>query len=481
MTGPGPRRSVFRLGISCAATVYCCAQHAFGQDQGSLEGAVKPPEYQSLRYNEDYSYLRNPARRSDIWDPIKYIPLNTTGDWYLSFGGAARERYEYYKHYRWNPGPPPSDGYLLQRFLLHADLHLGPSFRIFGQLQSSLEDGRDGGPRPTDENRLDTHQLFADVRLPFDQDGSDDLKLRVGRQEMSYGSQRLISVRESPNIRRAFDAARVLTRLGEWHVDGFLAQPVEDDPGVFDDSGEDHIKFWGLYATHPLPIVEGASVDLYYLGLDQPNVEFVQGTADEQRHSIGARLFGKRRAWDYNFEGVFQWGSFGSGDIRAWTLASDTGYTFEDAKFTPRVGLHADVISGDSNPNDNHLGTFNALFPKGAYFGEIALIGPANLFDIHPMLDLHLKENVTLSADWDVFWRYSTNDGIYGSGGNVLRGADGDSRFIGHQPSIGLAWDIDRHTTFNVAYSHFFSGDYIKSSGPGPDVDFVMVGIQYRF
>ncbi len=66
-------------------------------------------------------------------------------------------------------------------------------------MQSSLEDFRDGGPRPTDRDDLDLHQTFADLRVPFS--GSDELTLRAGRQEMAYGSQRLISVRESPNNR----------------------------------------------------------------------------------------------------------------------------------------------------------------------------------------------------------------------------------------------------------------------------------------
>ena len=109
--------------------------------------------------------------------------------------------------------------------------------------------------------------------------------------------------------------------------------------------------------------------------------------------------------------------------------------------------MRADVISGDTNPGDNTLGTFNALFPRGAYFGEISLIGPANLFDVHPSLELHLTKHVTMTADWDFFWRYSTDDGLYDNGGNVIRAADGDARFIGHQPSIGIEWQIKRHTS----------------------------------
>lgn len=441
----------------------------------------EPPAYQKLRYDENYLYLRDPAKRSDLWDPIKYLPLNNEGDWYLSLGGEARERYEFYNNYRWNPASLDDDGYLLQRYLLHADLHLGPSLRVFSQLQASLEDWREGGPRGTDEDRLDVHQFFVDLRLPVHVAENDRITLRVGRQELMYGSQRLISVRESPNIRRAFDAVRLLTHFGDLHVDAFLARPVEDDPGSFDDWGDDDTKFWGVYASHPFPLLAGASVDLYYLGLDRPDATFVQDTSEEQRHSVGGRLFGKHGAWDYNLEGVFQWGSFGSGDIIAWTVASDTGYTFEGIACTPRVGLRADVISGDTSPTDNTLGTFNALFPRGAYFGEIALIGPANLLDVHPSLELHLTKSVTISADWDFFWRYSTDDGLYDNGGNVIRGADGSARFIGHQPSIGMEWQIERHTTFSVVYSHFFAGNFIEESGPSADVDFVGAWVQYRF
>lgn len=441
--------------------------------------APRPP-YAKLRYDEDYSFLRDPARRIDPFDALKDIPLDDSGDWRLTLGGEARLRYEFYRNYRWDPDSPDDDGYLLQRYLLHADLHLGRALRAFGQLQSSLEDWRAGGPRPVDENRLDVHQLFGDARVPFDS-GDDSVTLRVGRQEMAYGSQRLISVRESPNIRRAFDAARVLVNVGGARVDAFFARPVEDDQGTFDDWGDDHVNFWGVYATLPLAGA-AAQMDVYYLGLRRPDAEFADGAADELRHSVGARAFGKSDGWDYNVEGVVQFGAFGDRDIFAWTLASDAGFTFSGAPFEPRLGLKTDVISGTTRPGGGgRLGTFNALFPRGAYFGEAALIGPANLLDVHPTLDLQLSETVTLSADWDIFWRYSVDDGLYDNGGNVLRPAGGDERFIGHQASVGLSWDVDAHAEVHAAYSHFFAGDYLRDSGPGADVDFVGVWLIYRF
>jgi hypothetical protein len=473
------QRAAGGAGRILAMTVTACAAAcaASAPKNGEPEGGA-PPAYRGLRYDEDYSYLADPSKRRDFWDPIKYIRLNEEGDRYLSLGGEGRWRYEYYRNYRWDPDSPFDGGYLLQRYLLHADLHLGPSVRLFGQLQASLEHGREGGPRPTDEDRLDVHQLFADARLRSD--AERELVLRVGRQEMAYGSYRLISTRDGPNIRRAFDAARLLTRFGAWTADGFLSKPVEEEPGTFDD-GRSAETFWGLYATKPLRGLRGSSVDLHYLGLDRPDATFVQATADEQRQSLGSRFFGNAGPWDWNLEGVYQFGRFGGNGIRAWTLATDTGYTFRDVRFTPRLGLRADVISGDGSAADGTLGTFNPLFPRGSYFGEIALIGPQNIIDLHPTLDLHLAESLTLTLDWDFFWRYSTGDGIYDNGGNVIRGADGGARFIGSQASVGIEWEVRRHTTLEVVYSHFFAGDYLRESGPGADVDFLAAWLTYRF
>jgi hypothetical protein len=46
------------------------------------------PAYQKLRYDEDYSYMRDLAKRTDWFDRIKYIPLSEEGENYLSIGGS---------------------------------------------------------------------------------------------------------------------------------------------------------------------------------------------------------------------------------------------------------------------------------------------------------------------------------------------------------------------------------------------------------
>lgn len=432
--------------------------------------------YELLRSDEDWSFLRDPRTRTDVFDPLKFIPLEEEGRSYLTLGGEARVRYEYFHDPDWGAGPE-RDGTLLQRYMLHADVHAGPHLRAFAHLKSGLEIGRAGGPEPPDEDRLDLHELFFDGRWPPTDE--DSLVIRLGRQELKYGSSRLVSPREGPNVRRTFDAARARLRWARWQTDAFVSRPVETEPGVFDDGREEGQRFWGVYGVTPEGIL---TADLYYLGLDRDDAEFDQGTAHEIRHSVGARLFGDATGLDYNFEVVYQFGRFGHGDIRAWTAASDSGFTFKDCPGHPRLGLKADLASGDRHPSDPDLGTFNALFPKGSYFSETGLIGPANLFDLHPTLRVEPAQDVALHADWDFFWRHSTRDGLYGPSLNLARsGAANDERYVGSQLSLSVEWQIQRHLAFVIFYAHFFAGPFLEESPPGEDVDFIGSWLTFKF
>jgi hypothetical protein len=353
---------------------------------------------------------------------------------------------------------------------------------MFGQLRGAYAAFRDGPRVPVDEDGLDIQQAFFDLRAGPWHDALEALTLRVGRQEMTYGSERLISVREATNVRRAFDAVRVLAEFEAWRVDGFFSRPVANTPDTFDDWAGTSTQFWGAYATAPVGRVSGMKVDLYYLGLDRSDATFDQGTADELRHTAGVRLFGAAGAFDYNVEGMYQWGTFGSGDIRAWALGSDTGYTFKAAPRTPRIELRVDAISGDRHRGDNDLGAFNPLFPRGNYFGESATLGPVNLLDVHPIVQLRFSEAVSLEFGWAFFWRYRKDDGVYSNALDLIQAAgDSDSRYVGAEVSLVVDWRLDRHVSLRTAYAHFFAGSFLKDTGPGEDVDFFTVVATYRF
>lgn len=444
----------------------------------ALAGEPRPP-FKLLRYNEDYRFLSDPAQRTEFWDAVKYVPIAGGRAGFLSFGGEARERFEGYQNEFFSTDPDADNAYFLQRYLLHADYHATDWLRAFGQLQSSLEEGRPGGPRPTDRDSIDVHQLFADVAGQISEEKR--LTLRAGRQEMSYGSERLISVREGLNNRRAFDAVRLLYQQGPMSVDAFFSSPVEVDPGAFDDQNIRDVWFWGGYATVPFPSLAGINLDGYYLGLHKPESVFNQGAGQEERHTVGARFFGKLGHWDFNHEALYQFGRFGSGDISAWSVATDHGYTLQDVWGQPRLGLKAAIASGDSSTNSANLQTLNPLFPRGNYFTEASLLGPQNFFDVHPCLQLRPSAAWTFETGADFYWRESLDDGIYTPGGSVIyRGNPDFARFVGTDFSFVIGWQATRHLSVSAAYTHFFAGQFITQNG-GEDVNYGAVWVTYRF
>jgi hypothetical protein len=443
------------------------------------QSAPTPPALNPRHYDEDYAYLRDPAARTGAWwESLKYIPLNEAGDVYLTLGGELRLRYEGFENNNWGEEPAPDDDYLLYRALPLADLHLGPNVRLFGQLIAAW--AADKRPEtPVDETGVDLLQGFVDVKLPLGDD--DAFTLRPGRQILSYGSERLISVRYGPNVLRTFDAAKGFLEAGDWRVDGFYARPVAEGLNDFDNEADDTQSVWSLYATrHDLPVGEDAGFDLYYIGYDNDAAAFNQGTGSERRHTMGARFYGEAQGWDWDWEAFYQFGEFAGDDISAWSLASSTGYTFADVALAPRLGVKANIISGDDDPDDPDLQTFNPMFPKGKYFGELALLGPQNMINLHSTLDLRLAEGWTLGGAAVLYWRESTGDGVYDFGGNLIRSDMGsDARFIGTQAEVVLTYEHSRNLDALLSYSLFEPGDYIEDTGPNETVHFV--GAELRF
>lgn len=440
-----------------------------------------PPPYKPLRYNEDYRYLRDPAAHSCGWDSLKYIPLGECDDWFVSFGGQYRPRSDNYSNFNFGTTPGGSS-YLLQRYLIHGDLHLGPRVRIFTQLMSGLEDGRTGGPRPDiDRNAFDGHQAFVDVVQDVDSESA--VTWRMGRQEMEYGSGRLIDVREGVNNRRSFDAARLLYAAKDWTWDTFFSKPVLNKSGVFDDNWNPKINFWGTYGVTPLEYLPGGHADLYYLGYENQLGFFDQGTGYEMRHSFGIRIWGRPTAWDYDVEAIYQCGRFNGGNINAWAIASTTGYSLVDRPLKPRLGIVADIVSGDQNPNSRNLQTYNPMFPTGAYLNLANPIGPANFIQVHPCVDLHFGEKVIVKGDWAFVWRESIHDGLYGPfvGPPIRTGQLSNKRYVGSSPSLTTTWKATRHTTFVASYVHFFAGPFLQETPPSKDMDYVTAWLDYTF
>jgi hypothetical protein len=434
---------------------------------------------------QNWSFLADPAKRTDFFDPAKYIRLGDNPQLYLSLGLEYRIEYEYYDNWMFGAGPQDHNGYVMNRVMPHFDFHAGNRFRLFSEFEFDYTDGRNGGPRPgTDEDRGDVHQAFIEIGPHVS--GPHGISLRAGRQEVVFGTGRLFDNNEGPNVKLSFDGFRAIGERGHVRLDLFAMRPVEDNPGWFDDVPNHAQSVWGSYLTVPAPIVSRGQSDLYYIGLDTKSVTYNRGTAHELRQTVGTRVFRPiGKGLDYNWEPNYQWGSFGSGSIRAWSASTETGFTFDRLRFHPRPLLRADVYSGDSHSANQPLGTFNPLFPRGAYFTPKAapFLGPQNLIDLHPVLQFQLKSNVTGAFAWNWYWRESTHDGIYAFGSGILIDpADAShARYLGNQGDLEIRWAPMQHTIIAFNFAGFEPGTFFKTVTYNAAPIEADLGFTYRF
>ena len=465
-------------GAACTiATIIVLSAFLFAANRAGAQ-VLRNPEtpYHFLRYDDVPSDQNSPFWPTDFWAPVKFIPLDIAPGSYINFGGEDRERVEHYSNPFFALTPRGSTTYNLHRLLFEGDLHIGDTFRVFTQLGNHLATSPSTSP-PTDIDRLDLQQGFADLSAPIGQDES--ITFRGGRQEIQFGSGRLVDVREGPNIRLSFDGGRAFYQSPDIRVDAFVVRPVVPEPGVFDDYPDHGQAFWGLYSIIPVRAVPGLYADLYYLGLDRRDAAFDSGVANQTVQSLGTRLWGNAGAWDYNTEGVFQFGSFGARDIRAWTVASNTGFTIGSLWGQPRLGLQADAATG-GGPGGT-LKDFYPLFPKFAYFTEASINAPINMIDAFPSVTIQPRRDFAVTAGVDVLWRYSTRDGFYQPPGALLVPSSANTnRFLGEQYNLHAEWQATAHINVNAVYVHFTPAGFLKSAS-AKGIDYLGIWTAYFF
>lgn len=428
--------------------------------------AWQPPTLTNTRYDEDWSELADPANRNGRWtEDFKYVPLTGDGEVWLSTGGELRARVESFGNNLWGGAEAPDDAYLWTRATPYVDLHAGP-VRAFVQPIAAYAVGVAPSAGPVDQTRTDLLQGFVEVQ-------AGPVTLRAGQQMLPLGTERLVGTRYGPNVPLAFDGVRSDVAAGRTKVSLFYAQPVQARPGAFDDRSSPTKALWGAYAA-------GSTLDVYYLGYRNRSAGFGGVTAREERHSLGLRSHGAAGDWRWNVEGVVQFGRFADQCIRAWTLGSEVSRAFPQALLKPRATMRVNVISGDRHAGGRTLGTFNALFPKGKYFGELSPIGPTNIVNLHPSVTLALRDNLSLGIAGMAYWRYSRNDGIYDIPGNLIRGAgDARSRYIGKEVEASLSWQALPELELSTSLSAFAAGAYLRETGSAKTI--TMLGLEANF
>jgi len=430
-----------------------------------------------LRYEDDFTALKNDTVKKGL-DQLKYIPLGKNN--YISFGGELREQFQSYDNLNFGDVPPTySDTDVTQlwhRLMVHTDIELGSHFRFFMQLSNTARFFNDNPMVPEiEENQLSLHQAFGELKL-------NNWNFRLGHQELFYGNHRLITFREGPNTRQAFDGVVIKRKFKHGSLDFFAVSKVISKQYVFDDKSM-HDGLLGIYGTQ-FYANRKLGLDYFLLNFQSRDRQYNYQSGYENRQTCGIRLFSNLKTVNFELEGAYQTGKFNDLTIDAYSVLADVNVTVLPAK-KGIIGFAATIASGDKDSTDDKLNTYNLLYAKPAY-GLVAPIGATNILSLSPYLKINPIQKLNVLAQVFFLSRNSNQDGTY-SPGMIQNRPKPSTLFVSDKKILGQLYVIEtnyqqtKNVSFALDASYFKAGNYPKATGAGKDILYLSFKSTLRF
>ncbi len=348
------------------------------------------------------------------------------------------------------------------------------SLQVFVQLQDSRIWGEEGSSLNA-LNSVDLHQAHLQIDkpigLPFD--------IRLGRQQLSFGNERLVGKYDWHNVGRAFDAMNVQWGSEQQRLNLWLAQ-VRDHttPAVARNQ-----EFAGAYfiSQRLLPI----TIDTYWLLLyDARNFESIANPATPGRqdepsetltiHTLGLRLSrASGRYLQFDLEGAYQFGARGFQDLHAYGFALETSYTF-GSKWRPMLRAGYVHGSGDEQIDDDKSETFANLFPNAhGFLGAMDYASWSNISAPYFGLDFSPREKLSFGAAWYLLGLENDRDAWYRAGGFNIgtpqefyrKAVPGAGKRLGQEVDLHLDYRYRERLDLKLGLSKFFVGEFIEKTG----------------
>ncbi|MET0288097.1 MAG: alginate export family protein [Pseudoxanthomonas sp.] len=445
-----------------------------GQGLGGKTG----PETWMSRWAEDWSFLRDKRKRKNALDALKYVPLNDSGDTYLSFSMEQRLRGDYYSAIGLREGAP-SQAPEMYRLFMGADLHVGEHFRAFTELAHASINGHGVTTRAAlQEDDARVQQAFFDVTGKWN---SADVGVRIGRQDFTDGPQWLMTTRENANMHFTLDGARAWAMTADKRVDVYELRYVAESTGAFDDGTDSGRRLRGVTLGMRLPVQGELFLEPFWINARDDAKRWGAQVAKENRDLWGLHVYGTRGALTLDTAAMVETGDFGHRDIRAFGAYSSFRWALSKEGIKPQVGFHADITSGGGGYDSGTLRNGTLLYGALPYFSWATWFGGANYIDLAPTFQFAPTATTTVAVEYQRMWRQREDDAVYTGPGAAYAGTQHmDGRHIGDLLRLNATWRPHRHVSLTARAERFVAGDAMEDAGYG-DATFVGGWVTFRF
>lgn len=403
--------------------------------------------------------------------------LNDVLPSWLRMRGEFRERFEGFQGSGFVDGR--DDAYALSRFRVNATVTASPMLSFQVQAQDARVAAKQVGSTAAPfAGTFDLRMAFADIGS-----SKSPVAVRVGRQELAYGEQRLVGPVGWLNTARTFDGARATLRSKAVQLDVFGASVVRILDKQFDKSGNGN-TFLGAYATAGTLIPKSSIEPFVFWRGDRAIRTEAGALADLRTTTVGARWTGRLPGrLDYGIEIAAQTGSVGSDSVGAW------GGHWQLREALPglpafRVIGEYNFASGDRDPADGTRGTFDQLYPTPHdKYGLSDQIGWRNIHHVRGGVELPPYKKFAVTANGHAWWLAERRDGLYNAGGTsiarVVSGAR--SSHVGQELDVQIGRPLTPQLQLLAGYAHIFPGAFLKEATPGASYTFPYVMLTYVF
>ncbi len=403
------------------------------------------------------------------------------GDILFRFAVEERLRCERWNNEDLDDDRPDHDHRVYARTRLRADAIFSSSLRTVVELVDGREWESERRPRAQNDD-LDLHQAYVQLDHGL-------LMLRLGRQELDFGSRRLVAAPTWNNVLRSFDAARISYVSNIVDVHAFCGSVVVGVDDEWNRHRHDE-RFSGIFTTWKPS--RNHKLDLYALRLHTWNPDYYVTGEDKvkgehKRYTYGARLYGDiiPKRWTYDIEAAIQRGHYANDKIRAWAFHADTAYTFLDLPWQPTIQPIFNYASGDRNPTDGTHGRFDPPYcsTHNMFGGIMDLVTWKNVKVAGLRVRAKPVPKLHVAAEAHRYWLAEDNDAWYLGSKKSFRhdkaGNSGDN--IGTEVGCWARYTASKHLEFEGGIARFLPGRFAGKTGPHDGMSFCYLQVTFRY
>jgi hypothetical protein len=360
------------------------------------------------------------------------------------------------------------DSYYLNRVRIDTAVNATPWLRGFVQLQDSQTLGFDVDTEPTiHTNTFDLRQGYVETSPSGAAYG-----VRVGRQLLNYGDQRLIGALDWTNTSRTYDAVRGWWSKSGLRIEGFAAAVVRVEQDRFD-RRKDGEALYGAVVTANNVIPNGMVEPFVFIKQSDTLTGELGSSGSGTLYTMGARAVGALpNRFSYDLQGAAQRGDHASDSISAFAGHANLGYLIQDSSVKPKVFVEYNHASGDDDSTDGRRTTFDQLYPTNHFkYGTADFQGWKNMRSITAGFTASPVRKVAMNVAYHRFFLDTLNDALYTAGGGAfVTNPLASSRSVASEMDVYSTWTVSKELTVQGGLSGLFSGDYLKESRDGGTV-----------